>query len=468
MRYPNTLLKHISEVEEIVSKWPVDKDLRNVLNWLMQFNNEDIELGIRVIKNLNVIGFEDLNTALTIAYSKLERMAIDKGTKINNKNTLFAGIGDSAKSGAMIGYNFRIINELSEDNFINDDSLKYLEEGLIDNIVLIDDIVGTGKQATDEIKSLTEKVIPLGVKNIFLLTAVGMKEGIKKISDDTKAYVFSAFEYTELDTVTCLDAPFYDGIPHEARLETKRRLEYYGKITNSATLGYGGIGALIAFYYNTPNISLPIIWGSKNSWIPLFKRAVKINGINAYYKHLDLSMNKKKKNHEPLKAKENTFLLFVEGKTDEMFFDYIISKIKDSLHYDKVNVISLGGFFSKSLISNITKLNENYLFIIDDDLSGAKIIENLEDKPYLFTKTYYDFLNLGSLIENENWAFLSVNNKKIDLSNKEDIKKLQREIFIRFARNEVKFHEFLENYLDKENFGNFVNILIEKINNINN
>ncbi len=50
--------------------------------------------------------------------------------------------------------------------------------------------------------------------------------------------------------------------------------------------GYGGIGALLVFYYNTPNTTLPIVWSSLNGWIPLFRRVNRINGIEAYYKQI--------------------------------------------------------------------------------------------------------------------------------------------------------------------------------------
>lgn len=470
MKYPISLSQCMNEVKEIVNQWPVEKDLAQVLNWLMQFDNEDIELGVRIIKNLNVIGFEDLNTALTIAYSKLERMAIDKNTRITSKNTLFAGIGDSAKSGAMIGYNFRIINELSVDNFMNDDSLNFLEAGVIDNIVLIDDIVGTGRQATEEIKLLTQKVTPLGVKNIFLLTAVGMKEGINAISTNTKAHVFSAFEYSELDTVTCLDSPFYDGIPHEDRKDARNRLEYYGKITNNSSLGYGGVGALIAFYYNTPNISIPIIWGAKNSWLPLFKRAVKINGINSYYKQIESSITKKKKDKETLKGKENEFTIFVEGKTDELFFDYIITRIEDNIHYEKINVISLGGFNSKKLIDNITLLNKHCLFIIEDDQNAPrgmieKFKNNIGDNSYLLVQSFIYFLNIDSLSQTERWdSLVSQVSIKNDIRYSKKMNRLEREIFMRLHRSESRFKEFLDNHLDNDSFESLSMSLIEKIN----
>lgn len=470
MKYPISLSQRIDEVSNIVADWPVEKDLGQVLNWLMQFDNEDIDLGVRVIRNLNVIGFEDLNTALTIAYSKLERMAIDKGTKITSRNTLFAGIGDGAKSGAMIGYNFRIINELSEDNFMDEQSLNYLEAGMIDNIVLVDDIVGTGRQASEEIKSLTQKVTPLGVKNIFLLTAVGMQEGIRAISENTKAHVFSAFEYSELDTVTCLDSGFYDGIPHEERAEAKQRIEYYGKMTNRSPLGYGGIGALIAFYYNTPNISLPIIWGAKNSWIPLFKRAVKINGINSYYKQIESSISKKKKDKETLKSKENELTILVEGRTDEIFFDFVVGLIKDKLPYEKVSVISLGGFGSKKLIENISRLNEHCLFIVEDDENAPpgfvdRFVQNVQDKPYLMVKSFIYFLNLDSLAQSDKWApMFSRLNDISEISDSRKLRRLEKEISMRIHRSESRFKDLFSNHIDRDKFDSLCDLLIGKIN----
>ncbi|EGS1685978.1 TPA: phosphoribosyltransferase [Klebsiella pneumoniae] len=469
MRYPISLSKRIDEVKNIVESWPVEKDINQVLNWLMQFDNDDIDLAIRIIKNLNVIGFEDLNTALIIAYSKLERMSIEKGTRITSKNTLFAGIGDGAKSGAMIGYNFRIINELPEGNFMGEHSLDYLEKGFIDNIVLVDDIVGTGRQATEEIKELTQKVTPLGVKNIFLLTAVGMRDGIKEISINTKAHVFSAYEYTELDTVTCLDSPFYDGIPHEERADAKSRLEYYGGMINKSPLGYGGIGALISFYYNTPNISLPMIWGSKNSWLPLFKRAVKINGINSYYKQIESSINKKKKEGTVLASKENQLTILVEGAFDEMFFDYIISLIKDKLPFEKISVIALGGFSSKKLIDNIVKLNSHCLFIVEDDEQSPRgfmerLLNNIGDNPYMLVKPFIFYLNLDSMIQSDKWSRVFPKTEPIEEQrNLNRMNTVEQRIKMRTHRNEARFKELLENYLDEPKLQLLIDDLLSKI-----
>lgn len=408
MKYPISHNRHLEEIEAIVTSWPVDKSFDDVLKWVMQFDNEDIDLAVRIVKNLNVIGFDDLNTSLSIAYSKLERAAIDRNSPISRKNTLFAGIGDGGKSGAMMGYNFRVINEIPEENFLTDESLKYLEQGCVENIVLLDDVIGTGDQATEEIKKLTDKITPFGVKNIFMLTAVGMGVGIKKILKDTKAHVFSAFEYSDLDTAKNLDSLFYEGVSHESRKKMQARLEYYGAVASDWPLGYGGIGAFISFYYNTPNISLPLIWSNRNSWIPLFKRAVKIDGISLYYKQIDSSLSKRKKENLTPQQKINELQVFVEGRIDEAFFDYALSTI-DSPYFAKINVVSLGGFGSRSLFENIARLSKNYLFIVEDDAHAPrghfdKMRKNLEGHPQLEVAPPEDFLDINALRQDERWG----------------------------------------------------------------
>lgn len=181
MKYPQSLEKQLSEVKAITDNWAVDVSFENIIKWIMQFDSNDFDLAVRVIKNLNVIGFDELNNALTIAYSKLERKALDKQVRITGINTLFVGMGEGGKSGAMVSYNFRMVNQLSEEIFFDDNALTHLEEGRIDNIVLIDDIISSGRQAVSEIRKFSDVVLPFGVKNIFLLTAVGMKDGIKKV-----------------------------------------------------------------------------------------------------------------------------------------------------------------------------------------------------------------------------------------------------------------------------------------------
>lgn len=453
MKYPQTLTTKLEEVKSIVNTWNVQIPHNEVFKWMMQFDNNDFDLAFRIIKNLNVIGYEELKSGLNIAYSKLERKSIDKNTRINNKNTLFAGIGEGAKSGAMITYNFRITNELSEENFLDNQSLTHIEKGRIENLVLVDDIISTGNQAINEINKLTDTLIPLGVKNIFLLTAVGMKQGIKKVEEETGAYVFSAFEYDISDTILSFDSEFYDGLEYEHRIYLKERLEYYGKICNpKSPLGYGQIGGLIVFYYNTPNSTIPHVWSFMNSWLPLFKRTIRINGIDSYYKQFDNLKSQKPK------SRKEELTLFVESKSEEIFFEYLIEELKVELNVDKLNVISLGGAtHSEKLIDNLNKTETKYLFIIEDDPYApkgykTKLEKTFKDKPHVMMKPILEYLNISSILNDQELP----KSLKPDLKDNEiNSREFKRDLEIRLFRRTLPslrasiLKKILNNHLDK-------------------
>jgi hypothetical protein len=435
MKYPQALTAKLEDIKAIVDQWSVDISFDEVVRWMMQFDNNDFELAYRIIKNLNVIGYEELKSGLNIAYSKLERKSIEKNAKINTKNTLFAGIGEGGKSGAMVSYNFRIANELSEENFLDDNSLKHLENGVIENIVLVDDIISTGRQATDEIQRLREWLTPLGVKNIFLLSAVGMKEGIKKVEDDTGAYVFSAFEYDINDTVNSFDSEFYSGLEFGQRNLLKERLEYYGRICNpKSPLGYGNVGGLIVFYYNTPNSTIPHVWTTLNSWLPLFKRTLRINGIDSYYKQFENLRSQKPKT----KKGKSEFTLFVEGRSDEEFLELFYEKLKDISESEKINVIALGGFYSTKLIENLNRNETKYLFVIEDDPYEPSSFKDRKEalfkgKPYAKMKPIIDYVNVESLLKDEEFTKL-ISPKWIvdkDITSKEFRRELETLLFRR-------------------------------------
>lgn len=443
MRYPASLNSKLQELENIVQNWPVEKPFQEVLDWILQFDSEDFEIPFRIIKNINIIGVEDMKHALKVAYSKLERMASDKNASITHKNTLFAGVGEGGKSGSMMSYHFRVINDISEENFIGDDSIEHLENGRIKNIVLIDDIVSSGNQATEEIKIITEKFTPFGVENIFLLTSVGMKSGLEKIEEETKAFVFSAFEYDERDTVASLDAQFYDGLDVGQRSRLKTRIEYYGAKCCRSPLGYQGVGGLIHFYFNTPNSTLPIIWSMKNSWIPLFRRSTRINGIDSYYKQVDSALNKKIEGKTTKKTKANAekepFSIFVEGKSDEVFIRLVLDGEKSDV-LNQYRIIVLGPMVSSNLADLLAASFPKHLFVLDDeDASGHRSFgRRLARVVTKFTtvkiKSFFNYIDLKRLVEDKeySWIFKSRPLQPVEL---DDIPKHEREaLYLEFMR----------------------------------
>jgi hypothetical protein len=388
LKYPKAIEDQLAEVTTIIGKWPPDADVsaEGVINWILQFDEADFDLALRVIRNLNVIGQKDIDRGLRVAFSKLSRKALEKGARITSRNTLFAAMGDVGKSGAMISYHFRMNAEVSEENFLGPDTIDFIKEGKIENIVLIDDIVGTGHQATREINSVAGELIPLGVKNIFVLTVCGMREAIVEIEESTKAFTFSAFEYSSVDTASSLDSSFYTDVPHDSRSALLEQLKNYGTICYpKGPLGYGGIAGLIVFPYNTPNTTLPILWSDSNEWIPLFRRVKRLNGIASYEKQFKKATDQKAKQGEQPSAssQDYTLTLFVEGKRDEQFFDFFISYIDLAklVGANEVEIVSLGtNVLSERLVRNLVNTNKHAVFVVDDDYPGAaKMHARVED-----------------------------------------------------------------------------------------
>ncbi len=359
MKYPKYLENRMGDITSIVNSWPVEKSIEEVMAWILQFEPSDYDLALRVLKNINVIGANDLNVALNVAYSKLLRHALEKGNKISNENTLYMPIGNDGKSGAMIAYNFRLINGLSSAYFFSKETLQFIKAGKIKNLVLLDDIIATGDQSSEQLTATAEKARTLGVQNIYLLTAIGYRAGIERLKETAVADVFSAIEYDECDTVMNFDSAFYDGLSHERR---ERYWESFSKYYKG--YGYGTIGGLIVFYYNTPNSTVPMIWGSNDGWIPLFPRRFDLKNIGPELYELD-ELIKDTKDIQKVEKEECS--IYVEGKTEELFIQ-CLAQSNGNFGYGSVNIVSIGPFYSESLIESLKKYSSKYFFVTDANL----------------------------------------------------------------------------------------------------
>lgn len=360
MKYPKYLEDRLEEIKTIVASWPVEKSLEEVMAWVLQFESSDYDLAIRVLKNLNIIGADDLNVALNVAYSKLLRHAQEKGNNISNENTLYMPIGNDGKSGAMIAYNFRLTNGLSSTCFFSKDSLQFIKSGKIKNLVLLDDIIATGDQSSKQLNQVAEKARQVGIQNVYLLTAFGYREGIKRIKDTQVADVFSAIEYDECDTVMSKDAAFYDGLSHD------KRDWYWQSISkNYGGYGYGVIGGLISFYYNTPNCSVEMIWGSNHGWIPLFPRKFDKKSIGPELIELD-ELIEDSRDIKTVEKEECS--IYVEGKLQELFVQ-TLAGLNENFGYKSISIISIGPFYSKSLIDSLMKYSDKVFFVVDNPLT---------------------------------------------------------------------------------------------------
>ncbi|VTM88619.1 Uncharacterised protein [Raoultella ornithinolytica] len=276
---PSSIATEIARVERAVSGWPVPIAIDHVIRWVLQFDRDDYGLAIRILENIDVLAQRDVRAAFQVAQAKLERAAIEKGTPIKKTNTLYAGVGQASKSGAVMAYHYRLASQISEADFFTQDEEDDIDFSKIDNIVLLDDVIGTGQSVATDIAHVIEEIHSLSrSRNVYVLTVAGYVEGISRVVEETGASVISALEYSVKDTVTDLDSAFYTGLPMSERTRTLDRIKRYCRIAAHSDLGYGNIGGMLVFDHNTPNTSLPVIWARGNGWMPLFARAGRVQG----------------------------------------------------------------------------------------------------------------------------------------------------------------------------------------------
>ena len=191
----------------------------------------------------------------------MEDVSIEEKCKYIVKSTIIQPLGNSSGSGTNIAYFFRQSNGLAASHFdllSCDGNYKYL--------VLIDDATLSGHQAEENLEhysSITDK-------DKFIITLISTQKAKDYIKEKVKL-----ISYVELDDKSkCFSENSYVFARKPEWQElSKKMCTYYGaKLDPHNPLGYRKGQYILGFYYNIPNNSLPILWGTLNKWTPLFTR----------------------------------------------------------------------------------------------------------------------------------------------------------------------------------------------------
>ncbi|KIP97188.1 phosphoribosyltransferase-like protein [Pseudomonas fluorescens] len=384
---PSSIATEIERVERAVSGWPVSVAIDHVIRWVLQFDRDDYGLAIRILENIDVLAQRDVRAAFQVAQAKLERAAIEKGTPIKKTNTLYAGVGQASKSGAVMAYHYRLAAQISEADFFTQDEEDDIDFSRIDNIVLLDDVIGTGQSVATDIAHVIEEIHSLSKsRNVYVLTVAGYVEGISKVVEETGASVISALEYSVKDTVTDLDGVFYTGLPMSERARALDRIKRYCRIAARSDLGYGSIGGLLVFDHNTPNTSLPVIWARGNGWMPLFARAGRVQGTAKVLKEAKAEREAEAAQEahvteHPPKKKAIDLTLFVEGKFDERFVDVMRGSfgLVERLGVSDVSAVALGGLAQSVRLFELLRDSRKYaVFVLDGDSHSKRMASRIE------------------------------------------------------------------------------------------
>ena len=225
----------------------------------------DWTMGLKIIKKIEI--FDGTRIRSIISNLVKQNPAVFNGT------CYVAAFGKIGKSGEVIMYEFNHCVKIRDEMLVKVSDLPSLPSH--SKIVFVEDLIGTGTQSLEYINSKLNLLLnPSHIP--YLLTLCATTEAINKLHDNTNFTVLTGVELNEKDYQHYTVASTYFNANEKDKL-----IKLNGALKNPNQFDYDR-GLLLAFYYATPNNSMPILWkdgftytdhkGEHRKWFALLPR----------------------------------------------------------------------------------------------------------------------------------------------------------------------------------------------------
>lgn len=247
-----------------------------ILNWLENFKEHEIPIALTVLKNLKYFKVEDI--------IKEFDFHLDKYLNENRGNVYIHGLGEFGKSGDAMIYYLKQAPAFNKTNRIKILShiKKLKNQGLKNesNLILLDDIIGSGKSATGFYKANIKHQISKDKLslNISIISVVIMEDALLELEKEIPSIKVYSTTYKK---AFAANGSVFGYRPrmlnvrefcYKYGVDLFRKYDYKKKNDQPHPLGFENSQSLIVFAHSVPNNTVPIIWSEKNNWYPLFPR----------------------------------------------------------------------------------------------------------------------------------------------------------------------------------------------------
>ncbi|WP_395658106.1 HD domain-containing protein [Nocardioides sp.] len=263
-----------------------------VLSYVRQFaegGDDVVNAALDVLAQVRVI---DRDAVVSSLRAFLDSNETFRGASI-------APLGSPKDSSAVLTY---FVGDLAEEYELN---IRSLDQALIypEPIVLVDDFIGTGRQAVDilQVYMGVERDDPLDeeretlpddgralltTRPVAFVFATGTEAGRMKLEEKAAELGIDATAYVHTSEIPSLDSVL-NGHPHRvAFIEFARKKGYEATAMlngeerddewrTERSLGYGNRGLLLTSAFNTPTAATTILWADGAGWVPLMPRRTK-------------------------------------------------------------------------------------------------------------------------------------------------------------------------------------------------
>ncbi|HTA06080.1 MAG TPA: ATP-binding protein, partial [Solirubrobacteraceae bacterium] len=276
-----------TEITELVRRWGLYRGdavtPEHVREWLNQFDSIRAQrLMFRVLEAVRFYDASRIRSKLAEAHGMVRRgmtQRIERG-KLKRDDIVISYLGEVGKSGVRYARLYADENGIYTDQVVEHGKLpERLVHDQVRALVLIDDLIGSGEQASEFLRELDNKVGGMlekrGVKCVFVALC-GFADAERRVADviaelrmPVELHICDVLGEEDRCFSEC-SAAFED--PAE-RAEARGIAESEGKrLQRRQPLGYRNVQATVVFEDSCPNSTLPILWESRGKWRALFPR----------------------------------------------------------------------------------------------------------------------------------------------------------------------------------------------------
>ncbi len=278
-----------SEINKLVDHWGLYRSEKvtdsKVRLWLEQFGTKQNQrLMFKLLESIRFYSEAMVREKLYIAMQHVRRNTVEtkKSGEKSRRDILVSYLGGVAKSGTQYARMFCQENSLLKDNAMNLQGLgeRVAKSGTnIQAIVFVEDFIGTGGTVIEAMRQLNHEIGDAvrqhGIK-LFILSICGFERSLAKIKNAAKQcnLPIELFCCDPLDESDMAFSSTSKVFPHATEREQACALakEKGDFLERKYPLGHGECQALVAFFSNCPNNTLPILYKETERWIPLFPR----------------------------------------------------------------------------------------------------------------------------------------------------------------------------------------------------
>lgn len=254
--------------KQCMDKWgekdeKIEQFEMNFDQWSMFSTNEDKTICLNLLENFDYYSKSRVNLEL----KKLHKQLLEIWN-FDSEHTVYTIIKNKdGKINSSLEYllEYRFVNDI-EWNLCREDitCIKDKMYQNIDNVVIIDDCIGSGQTTRDFFERYRSRLVG---KKIYLILVHAVSEFANKLSDFAESN-----DYTLTILCANLKEKAFARNKDDEKKEKFITLSKNKKIPEDRILGRDDVEALVSFYNNTPNNTLGIFWCETEKNVPLFRR----------------------------------------------------------------------------------------------------------------------------------------------------------------------------------------------------